>query len=157
MQKRLIFLMIPIFCLIFSMAHAKSAEDVIMALKKVEAQVNGGVFYSEYGDHLRDAKSELDMFLKSKEAEEKPEVADSVSKVFQHYFTAGEVFFSIMEGRMNLCDTELSPLYDRYPEIKICMIKSKSGIRYMRTRDVLMMIWGKASRELKHAVSLLKI
>ena len=72
MKKILCFiiLLIPIF------AYADNTKDAVMALKKMEARVQSGISYRDYGNALADAKFPVNLFMESIEVKKNPELTD---------------------------------------------------------------------------------
>ena len=68
MKKILCFiiLLIPIF------AYADNTKDAVMALKKMEARVQSGISYRDYGNALADAKFPVNLFMESIEVKKNP-------------------------------------------------------------------------------------
>jgi len=96
-----------------SLVFAQSAKDAVRALKKLEARCQAGISYKDYSPALGDAKFEVNMFMGTHEAKQKPELASSIQKAMQHYETAAFVWKLKFVGR-GVNETLALDDYNRY-------------------------------------------
>lgn len=90
-MKKIIFLiLISLFAV--PVVHAQSARDVVKALKRVEARVDMGISYNEYLLSVADARVEVQMYLESHEAKQKPALTNLIKKIIEHYETVREIW-----------------------------------------------------------------
>lgn len=149
-------------------ALEEAAREALRALKKLEARVQVGISYRDYGPALGDAQFEVNQFLESPEAKEKSELAESIASVLGHYQFANVVwrhkvssgwgFFIFYENKnKDSPDRILGELVLKtYPKaIEAKTTTSDKGQNVLNTDRVISIIWGKASTELKKATSLL--
>jgi hypothetical protein len=147
-------------------AWGQSAKDAYRALKKLEAMTQAGVSYRDYGPALGEAKLEVNLFLESPEAREKPRLREIFSKAMGHYEQAGAVwgYKHAQTGIANVMvpagqgfSTDDSALIQHiltlYPSTR-SKLDSMGGLRYS---DALSAIWQEASAELKKAAPLMSL
>ena len=159
---------------------AQSANDAYRALKKLEARVQAGISYKDYGPALGDAKFEVNLFAESPEAQEKPKLKETLGKTMAHYEEAGNVWGCQFAGRgappymVSPDDAALiNQILRSYPAVRP-MVESlefdepasyddfKKGIKRKTFRErlsysaALKAIWQEASSELRKATPLLK-
>lgn len=84
MRKGMGLFFISLLC-VPTLAHSELAKDALSGLKVLEAKVRLGKPYNDYEDALNVAKSTLNIFLKSKDAEKFPKVTTSLQKSMEHY------------------------------------------------------------------------
>jgi len=143
--------------------NAQSSKDAYKALKKLEAKIQTGISYKEYGPALGDTKFEVNMFSESAEAKEKPRLKEIFNKTIGHYEEAGTVWRYRFAGRgVPNCmvpsdqggdDSALiQQILRSYPSTR-SKIDSMGRLWY---EDALKAIWQEASEELKKAGPLLK-
>ncbi|MBA4397138.1 MAG: hypothetical protein C0394_07135 [Syntrophus sp. (in: bacteria)] len=91
-MKKIILVSLLISLCIAPVAHGQSARDAVKALKRIEARADMGISYSEYVLALADARVEVQMYLESHEARQKPEMTGLIKKILSHYETARQVW-----------------------------------------------------------------
>lgn len=92
MKKIIIPLMI---CLLLpSVCIAQSAKDAVRALKKVDAKCKVGTTLKDYLNAVADAKFEVDLFLKSKEAQKNQYITGAIQSAMSLYENAGRRWMS---------------------------------------------------------------
>jgi len=167
-----------------SLVFAQSAKDAIRALKKLEARCQVGIAYVDYSPALGDAKFEVNMFLETQEAKQKPDfnlsgkslttynlLASSIQKTMEHYEYAQEAWqmkFGGYEYRDSIRhdDGKAKLILLLYPEADkpfyeggvIVEINSHVWGK-VKAVDISMMIgfiWNEASKELDKAMGLLR-
>lgn len=84
-----------------SITFGQSAKDAIMALKKLEARVEIGISYKDYGPALGETKFPVNLFLESSEAKEKPELAIHIENAIQYFEIANFIWeYKFPRGRV---------------------------------------------------------
>ncbi|MBP8980991.1 MAG: hypothetical protein KBG09_07105 [Syntrophobacterales bacterium] len=73
-------------------AAAQTSLEAVKALMKLEGRIETGLNFKEYSLSLADAKVETTLFLESREAKQRPELADQVRKILDHYDTARQIW-----------------------------------------------------------------
>lgn len=156
MKKILCFiiLLIPIF------AYADNTKDAVMALKKMEARVQSGISYRDYGNALADAKFPVNLFMESIEVKKNPGLTDSISKVMKHYEFAGDLWNAKIKAPLDdmlhkgliwdkkAMAKEIKDLYPNVPPPSGLLVK------YYSVDLVLSVIWAEASKELENTTRL---
>lgn len=144
-------------------ATAQSAKEAVLALKKLEARVQSGVSYRDYGQALGDAKFPVNLYLES-EDKKNPALVESIKKTMEHYEVVGRVWQWCVENHSgNLpVDIELGKMViSRYPETGKtredggALVSSGSYGDRLVGDDVYPIVWNKASEELKITTALL--
>jgi len=142
--------------------RGQSSKDSYRALKKLEAKIQAGISYKEYGPALGDAKLEVNLFSESPEAKEKSRLNEIFNKSMSHYEEAGMVWrYQFAASRLPSCMVPSeqggndSPLIQQilrsYP-----MARSKvDSMGRLSYSDAIKAIWQEASEELKKASKLL--
>lgn len=121
MRKTLILILFLFFIPV--LANADPSNEVYRALKKIEAKCQIGIAYKDYAPALGDAKLELNLFLDSNKATEKPEFTQLIVDVMKNYQDAQVVWsmkFSDGRPRNYILSKELNyeVLLYRYPDSK---------------------------------------
>lgn len=157
-MKRFLMLFIVILStitIIPSIAFGQSAKDAIRALKKLEARVEAGISYKDYAPALGDAKFEVNLFLESPEAKEKPRLSEAVAKTMGHYLIANSVWQCKFTG------AGVNDWLNKNSSLTI--LKAYPGTRRFVQSDgtlypidsIMPIIWKEASVELTKATNLL--
>lgn len=154
------FLMFFVLMLITIPAHAQPAKDAIMALKKLEARVQAGISYREYGPALGEAKFPVNIFSESDDAKKYPELLDSVNKTMKHYEYAGKAWpikFSKYSRGLVDADSQVGmEIKALYPQAEVPSILKEKGRNQYFVDSLVKMMWQAASDELKNATRLYK-
>lgn len=138
--------------------NAQSSKDAFRALKKLEAKIQTGISYKEYGPALGDAKFEVNLFSESPEAKEKPRLKEIINKTMNHYEEAGMVWRYQFAGRsLPYCmvpseDSALIQQILRSYPLTRSKVDSMGRLSYI---DALKAIWQEASEELKKTSKLI--
>lgn len=162
-MKKVMLVLAVFLCFAFTDVHAQSAKDAYMALKKMQARVQAGVSYRDYGQVLKEARRPVNLYLESPEADKNPELRDSYKKIIRHYELVGMVWQdamnnSFMQGYLT---KEMERLIVKtYP--KANEDYRNGGARgddpkydFLLKEPVFSIIWGEASEEIKKAGGLL--
>ena len=144
------------------LALAQTAKDAFRSLKKVEARIETGVSYQDYPQVIANAEKEVNMFLKSDEANKNPQFAKKIKTAMDYYMTAMEIWdikFNCFDDYImeiivinNKCGMEIKRLY---PNSKAELLPGNFGPVYV-VSNVLRSIFNDASKELKKASEILK-
>ena len=164
MKKILLLLLdVVMFFSLSNLCFAQSAKDAVRALQKLQARVQTGISYQDYGRALGDARFEVNLFLNTPEAKEAEALAVLIERIMIRYQMAGEVwriyFVQLQEGRtvMDVIETSnirhLSIVFPEFDElVKESKIRTERGV-YLRIQVVLQMIWTDADRGLNKAIA----
>jgi hypothetical protein len=163
--RRLMVAVITIFltCCLLALpegAFAQSAKEAVMALKKLEARVQAGISYRDYGPALGEAKFPINLFMESADAKNHPELTEAFNKTMKHYEYAGSLWnlkvsnipipFFVVESDIG------KEVKNKYPQAPSKMPgHSKFDKETYYVSELLPFIWAEASNELKQASSLL--
>jgi hypothetical protein len=79
--------------IIFSanVCFAQSAKDAVRALQKLQARVESGISYRDYGLALGDARFDVNLFLQSPQAKNE-KLKASIRRAMEHYQMARTVW-----------------------------------------------------------------
>jgi len=157
---------LPIFCLILfvivapSLVFGQSAKEAVMALKKLQIKVETGISHRDYAPAVAEAKFPTKLFLESAESKKEPDLAESLSKIINHYDSAIAVWEYKFSGDRNcpsgwICEPMLSNVKKIFPDAP-SHVAGYTRRPYMEISEVLSFIWGKASDELNIASNLLQ-
>jgi hypothetical protein len=157
---------LAVFCVIFiliiapSLVFGQSAKEAVVAFKKLQNKIETGISYRDYSPAVADAKFPAKLFLESAEAKKEPDLAESLSKIANHYDSAIAVWEYKFSGDRDcpsgwICEPILSNVKKIYPDAP-SHIAGYTRKPYMEISEVLLFIWGKASDELKMASNLLQ-
>jgi hypothetical protein len=75
-----------------STAHVPLAREAVRALQELHSRYRQDLSYSDYIEILRDTRSEVNSYLKSEEAENRVQIANSILNVLIHYQNAEEIW-----------------------------------------------------------------
>jgi len=138
-------------------AHAQSAKEAIMGLKKLQARCQSGISYRDYSNAVADAKFPVNLFMESAEAKSNPELTDAINKAMKHYEYAGQLWnLKMTASRYEIdlrhgffqVDTDTGiEIGKLYPQA----VPHKG--RYF-LNDIFSIIWGEASQELENITKL---
>ena len=149
----------------------QSAKEAISALKRLEARVEVGISYRDYGPALGDALFGVNQFLQSPEARKNPKLAEVITKVMTHFRMAGRVWnWSISSGSSGYKylpvgkakfygsrseEEELNKLLKdilaKYPNVTEVALTGSMEYGSLSIEKVVGFIWKEASEELKQA------
>lgn len=141
-----------------------SAKEAIRALKKLEAKCEAGISYKDYGPALGDAKFEVNLFLESAEAKNKPKLGEAIEAVMAHYEFAATVWrrkVSDRFGNVIAINSELGQtVLKLYPSANKDYREGGALSQFMQKPAIwvdalLSVIWGEATKDLKRATALL--
>ncbi len=146
--------------LISNIAHAQSAKEAIMGLKKLEARCQSGISYRDYSNAVADAKFPVNLFLESSTSKNNKELSTSISKAMLHYEMAGAFWnnkFSIWEYSVSKDSEE--EIIKIYPEADKDAQNNGARMNYnghnhMVVDFLLPVVWREASKELDNATKL---
>jgi hypothetical protein len=140
----------------------QTAEDAVKSLKKVEGRIQTGVSYQDFPQILADATKAVNVFLKSNEAKDNPQLAKYIDTTLSYYTHAKEIWdikFNckndfVMEavGINTNCGKEVKRLY---PNSRPELLPGNLGPFYV-VSNVLRSIFHDASNELKKVSKTLK-
>lgn len=143
-----------------TLSHAQSAKDALMALKKLEARIQGGVTYRDYGSALGEAKFPLNLYFESSEAKKYSDLSSSLRNAMYHYDVASRVWEFKMgrppsRGRFINVNSDLGKYLEKsYPNVKTDALSELKIFGKDSTYDadlVLRLIWKDASKEVDNA------
>ena len=148
-MKRCLISVLLICCLALPQkVLAQSAKEALLGLKKLQARVQSGVSYRDYGQALGEAKFPVNLYLESKESSKNPELTDSIKKAIAHYEFVRMVWQDTIDNEIWFISGRMEKLIiASYP------IADKDS-NFLVKEDVFDIIWGKASDELKIATAL---
>ncbi len=167
MKKVLFICFLIILMPITTFAH--SGKDAYKSLKKIQMEIDKGVSYKAYRDMIVDAKSEVDLFIKSTEAKENKKLArnfktilntyESVRDIwrikFERFDNEGEVFhvnleFFLLEIEYNKYSAIYPILKDAELANEECRKEQKDKRFSCLFRDIaIQTLWGVASNDLE--------
>jgi hypothetical protein len=79
-----------------SVSESKSVREAVTELRKLEAKVQVGISYRDYGPALGDAQFAVNQFLESPEAKKRPEMANAINTTLDYFKMAAVVWnFSV--------------------------------------------------------------
>lgn len=181
MAKRILVVIMAIVAmgLMVGVAFGQSSKDTYKALKKLQARTETGISFKDYGPALGDAKVEVNMFLESAEAKQKPRLKEIFTKTMKHYEEAGNVWRYQFAGRgapACMVTPDDSAMIDQilryYPSVrtKVESLDTYESVTFddamrgkkrpvhrdrLRYLDAIKAIWQEASNELQKAGPLL--
>ena len=138
--------------------YAQSAKEAFRALEKLEARCHKGILYQNYRSGLGDARSEVNLYLKSPQAAENNGITNSIRKVMSHYDFANEVWFADirMKATRSYLGSKGEPGQEALRRYPIANKNYKEGGALSGPREnvilvecLLPIIWNEASEELK--------
>lgn len=146
----------------------ESAKEALRALKKLEARVTSGISYRDYGPAIGDARFEVDLFLDSPEAKNKPELAKAIANAMSHFGTAKSAWglkFSnpddqfLKIGAIRKSSSWYSFFLNAYPMADKDAstggaLLSEQGNTYLHIDFLIPIIWAEASKQVKKATEL---
>jgi hypothetical protein len=146
-----------------SSVFCQSSKDAIRSLKKLQAKVEVGTSYKDYWAALGDTKFDVEEFLASPEAKDKPELANSIRKTLGHYVYAKAIWDLKISGVSSITTNisfysgpsielrkTVEILLKDYPQLKdIARVGKYSGGNPCITIDeVIRFIWKESKEEL---------
>jgi hypothetical protein len=123
------------------------AKEAVIALKKVKARFQVGISYQDYTKLLGETLFQINLFLESPESTQKPELAQSIKKVFSHYMMIKALSFNVERG-INLYSREDDPLWQE-------IITSHPRAKWNDLQYTIRLIMKEADEELKKTTNLL--
>ena len=160
MQKHFIPLVIValLVSVLADVTHAQSAKEAFGTLKELGARCQvKGMSYQDYRSGLADARSEVNLYLKSPQAAENNGITDSIRKVMSHYEFANDVWFADirMKAMRSYLGSKGEPGQEalrRYPMANKNYreggaLSGPDGV--VLVEYLLPIIWNEASEELK--------
>jgi hypothetical protein len=151
-----------------TVSHADAINDVMIALKHLNGVVAYGTSHKDYSNYLREAKSEVDFYLKGDEAKKNKKLSVAISEVMDLYEFADSLFsrFEVSKGLINI-GTDASPIdkkiaseyFARFPEDKKDVaeggvLSSKHGVK-LHIKTALNKIFKRASVKYADVVKML--
>ena len=156
---------------------ARSGKDAYQSLKKIQMEIDTGVNYKTYSDRIIDAKTEVDLFMKSAEAKKNKKLASNFKNIlatyesardiwrmkFERFYNEGEVFhvnleFFLLEIEYRKYST-LYPIF-KNPELAKedeCRKEQKDKRFSCLFRDMaIQILWSVASKDLESPHKYLK-
>lgn len=135
-------------------AHAQSAKDALMSLKKLQSKCEAGILYNEYPPSLAEAKVQVMDYLQSPVSSNEPEFSEALGSALGHYECAGHIFdymYNAGAGQ-HFVSTQDPSLFakvkQRYPELSIYVSKDISGFSYS---EAIQVMWARAASEVERA------
>lgn len=133
--------------LVPAITFGQSANDAILALKKLEARVETGISYKDYAPVLGETKYSVKLFLDSSEAKENPELAFHIKSAMQYFEIANFIWEYKYRNRrvehfIPKDDDYGKLILEKFPDIEI----HQFGI-YIS--DALSRYWNEASKEIQ--------
>jgi hypothetical protein len=134
-----------IFLLIPSSLFAQSAKEALMALKKLQAKVQVGISYKEYGPAVGDTKFPVNLFLESNEAKKDFKFTQAIKAAMKHYEGALEVW-GCRFGSYGLTEILTAPMYDAViqnilknnPELRSLVAQNSGNLPVMQGANILL-------------------
>jgi hypothetical protein len=156
MRKMVILTLAVAVLLGVNICLAQSPKDALRALQKLQARVESGISYRDYGPVLGDAKFEVNLFLRSPEAKEKPELATAIERTMGHYQMALVIwqfkFVRHSDDAIYLREVDISSVLRIYPKIQVRPSAYLGSWVYIP--EALNVIWEEAAKELEKVISL---
>ena len=90
-MKQIIFLSILIILMPIT-TFAQSSKDAYKSLKKIQMEIDKGLSYKAYRDMIVDAKSKVDLFIKSTEAKDNKKLARNFKTILNTYESARDIW-----------------------------------------------------------------
>jgi hypothetical protein len=137
------------FFLIFvsmpSFSFAQSAKEALMALKKLQAKIQIGISYKEYGPACGDAKFPVNLFLEGDEAKKDFKFTQAIKTAMKHYEGAFEVW-GCMFGLYGLTEVLTTPMYDpviqnilkNNPELRSLVAQNSGNLPVTQGTNILL-------------------
>lgn len=95
-----------VLALVFSSSCAgQSADDVMRAFKRLEAHIETGISYRDYGPAVGDVNFELKMFRESPEGQANSELVKALSRALLRYVEAEILWGMKVDGTASLFAT----------------------------------------------------
>ena len=149
---------------------AHSGKDAYKSLKKIQMEIDKGLSYKAYRDMIVDAKSKVDLFIKSTEAKDNKKLARNFKTIlntyesardiwtmkFERYDNEGEVFHVNLE--FFLLEIEYKKFTTIYPILKDAELANEEECRKEQKdkrfsclfRDIaIQILWSVASNDLE--------
>lgn len=163
------FVLAILFMLVPAVCSAESVNGAMNALKHLESITMNGTSYKDYAVFLREAKSEVGLYLKGDEAKRNIKLKDAISEALDLYEYADSFFIKMdqSKGFINI-DTDASPAdkkiadeyFSRFPEEKKDVaaggvLKNQQGFK-LQIKAAVANIFKRASKKYAEAVNLQK-
>lgn len=135
-------------------AHAQSAKDALVALKKLQMKCETGILYNEYMPALSETKVMVEDYLMTPASKNVPEFSDALIGALGHYECAGKVFdymFKAGAGQhfVSVQNPDLfAKIRNTYPELHIYVQKDIPGFSYS---EAIQVMWTRAASEVERA------
>jgi hypothetical protein len=168
MKKLFSFAILSVLSLsIPTLVFSQSSKEAYRALKKLEAKIQAGISYKDYGSVLGDAKLEVNLFSESAEAKEKPKLKEIFNKTMGYYEEAGNVWnckfahrgyaYQMVPSNLGGTDSDLiNQILRSYPKARFKISSDGLMAGCLPYNDAIKIIWQEASDELKKANPLIK-
>jgi hypothetical protein len=145
MKIKLSLFFLFLFLLTPCLSFAQSSKEALMALKKLQAKIQVGISYKEYGPACGDAKFPVNLFLESPQAKQNVKFTQSIKDAMKHYEGALEVW-SCRFGLNGLTEVLSTPLYDpviqnilrNNPELRSLVAQNNGNLPITQARDILL-------------------
>ncbi|MBW4054504.1 MAG: hypothetical protein HIU83_03695 [Proteobacteria bacterium] len=120
-MKRIL-LVVAMMMMLVGNAWADTGKDAVRALSKLEARCEAGISYRDFAPAIGDAKFDVNMFLQSQEAKDKPELTESIEKVMSHYMSANTIWtvkftWGTMADFVPISNDTVESFLIKYPEV----------------------------------------
>ncbi|MHB8110530.1 MAG: hypothetical protein ACYDHW_10920 [Syntrophorhabdaceae bacterium] len=160
-MKKSLFFFFCVSFLFFGTSYAQSAKDALLGLKKMQARVQSGISYKEYGAALGEARFPVNLYMESSESDDNEELKDAIKKAIEHYQFAGEVWQDSFRNRIGTISKTMEPIVIVFYPVADKNIR-EGGARggsgdstFLMKEGVLPIVWREASTEIKIASDLL--
>ena len=167
-MKKILMLAMVLGLLASNICYAQSAKKAVRALQRLQARVETGISYRDHAPAVGLAKFEVNLFLRSPEAEEKTELASSVKllmSVYELALSTWQVSFAQVQTYKArpgmILKSSVEPLGSSHPEVASA-ISAWNGISETARRNdqipveyIISGLWREAGKELEKAIALL--
>ena len=160
-MKKVVILFHLLFLVIAtSSVFGQSANDAVLALKKLQVKVETGISYQDYAPALADAKFPVKLFLEGSESKNDVSLSSALQKAIEHYEFANRVWnvkfscgTSVTNSMYPGCDQDIFyKIKFDYPSVPI---RKTFGQESLSIDFAVLMIWNKAKEEVQIASDLL--
>jgi hypothetical protein len=148
-------LILFIFIISPTPSFAQTAKDALLALKKIQAKIQVGISYNDYGPACGDAKLQVNLFLDSSEAKQNFKLTEAIKNAMKHYEGALEVW-GCRFGGGTLTEVLSTPTYDvviqsilrNNPELRSLVVGNSGNLPILEARTIL---WREALNDTEKA------
>jgi len=142
-------------------SHLRLAKEAVRALSELEFRSRFDISYTDYMQELENAESKINLFLESREAQDRFLLSESIRGVMIHYQNAAKLWvYKTRYGRSSVGKTreDVQSYLELYPEINRPLreggaVDDAGGLSIDAAVSIIM---GEASKELKRVSRILE-